>query len=167
MRVAFDTLPDDARAWVFAVNRPLTATETDTLLAAVDAFLDEWHAHGEPLRAGRDWQQGRFLMIAADEHSAAPSGCSIDALLGILKTLEHDLGLRLTDHAEVVYRTPDGSIAQTDRPTFARLARAGTVTLETPVFDTTLVRKADLASRLEVPARDAWHRRAFWRPTRA
>jgi hypothetical protein len=166
MRVPYETLPDDARAWVFASSRSLDPAEATALCDRVDTFLNGWNAHGDPLSSGREWIHDRFLVVAVDERSAPPSGCSIDALLGVLKGLESQLGARLTDHGDVVYRTPDGAITQVDRPTFARLAREGVVDVDTSVFDTTLTRKADVASRLEVPAREAWHRRAFWRRLR-
>lgn len=162
-RIPFESLPDEARLWVFAAHRALDPDETRTLLDRVDAFLEEWNAHGHPLAGGRDWRHDRFLFVAVDERTAPPSGCSIDALHRILKELEPQLGATLTDHVDVVYRDDAGAIRRVDRPTFARLAREGEVDLETTVFDTTLTRKADLEEGLEVPAGSAWHRRAFWR----
>ena len=48
--VPFETLPDSARIWVFASDRPLLGATADTLLAAVDQFLADWSP--APLRAG-------------------------------------------------------------------------------------------------------------------
>lgn len=162
-RIDFHALPDDARLWVFAADRPLADGVRSELLSRVDAFLDEWNAHGHPLTAGRDWRLDRFLLVAADEASAPPSGCSIDALHRILKAFEAERGAGLTDHVDVLYRGADGAVLRASRPEFARLAREGSVDLDTPVFDTTLTRKGDLAEGFEVPAGRAWHRRAFWR----
>src|SRR5215207_4803690 len=61
--VPFDALPNTARVWVFASDRPLAGAVADTLLAAVDRFLSEWKAHGVPLRCARDWRDGRFLAV--------------------------------------------------------------------------------------------------------
>jgi hypothetical protein len=162
-RVPFDQLPDDARLWVFAANEPVPGDAEADLLRRVDSFLDGWNAHGHPLVGAREWREGRFLFVAVDERSAPPSGCSIDALHRALKDFEEERGLRLTDHVDVVYRAEDGQVARAGRPAFAKLAKAGDIGLDTVVFDTTITRKNEIGQRFEVPARDSWHRRAFWR----
>ena len=65
-RVAFETLPDDARLWVFCAGRQLTGAEQTRLLAEVDAFLDQWGAHSQPLAGGRDLRYDRFLFVAVN-----------------------------------------------------------------------------------------------------
>lgn len=162
-RVPFEQLPDDARLWVFAAGEPVSDDAEADLLTRVDAFLSGWNAHGHPLVGGRDWREGRFLFVAVDERSAPPSGCSIDALHRALKDFEEERGVSLTDHIDVVYRAEDGRVERAGRPAFARLAKAGDVGLDTVVFDTTITRKSEIDRAFEVPAGDAWHRRAFWR----
>ena len=162
-RASFDALPAEARLWLFAASQPLEGAAAESLLGRVDAFLDGWNAHGHPLTGARAWVEDRFLMVAVDEATAPPSGCSIDALHRILKDYEEETGIGLTDHADVLYRAPDGSVARATRLDFARLAKDDAVALDTPVFDMTLTRKSELGSRFEVPAEEAWHRRAFWR----
>lgn len=162
--IPFESLPDDARLWVFPVSTPLEPSEQAGLLAAVDAFLGDWKAHGHPLTVGRSWVAGRFLAVAVDQRSEPPSGCSIDALLRVLKEEEEALGIRLTDHGPVWYRDAGGDIRAVQRSEFGALAASGAVTPETPVFDTTITRVERLrGGRFEVPASEAWHGRAFFR----
>ncbi len=160
-RIPFDTLPPQARLWIFAAERPLDAPERDRVLGAADAFLDTWTAHGTPLRAAREWRHDQFLLIGVDESQAGASGCSIDALFRGLKALQVELGVRLVDTPPVWFR--DGAeIVVASRERFAELAAAGAVDRATPVFDNTLTRVADLrAGRWEVPAGAAWHGKAF------
>ena len=47
-RVPFDSLPSDARVWVFGAANELTPPASERLLDAVDAFLGQWNAHGSP-----------------------------------------------------------------------------------------------------------------------
>ena len=162
MRVPFNELPADARLWIFAAERALAPAEQERLLQRVDAFLDAWKAHGDPLAAARDVRYDRFLFVGVDESAAGASGCSIDAMVRELSMLERELGLELVNHGPVLYRTGT-DIARLDRPGFAELARRGAVTPETTVFDNTLTRVGDLrAGRWEVPARETWHGRAFF-----
>lgn len=162
-RIEFSQLPDHGRAWVFPSTRPLDADERRRLIAEVDAFLEGWSAHGEPLRSGRELVEGCFLVVGVDEDASRPSGCSIDALVNRLEALAASLGVGLVDHAPVWFRDAAG-IRSVSRPGFRALADEGTVGPDTPVFDTSLTRIADIrGGGLERPARGSWHGRAFFR----
>jgi len=161
-RIPFAALPDASRLWVFPFSRPVTFEEETSVLSRVDAFLDDWAAHGAPLTAGRDWIEGRFLMVAVDEASVPPSGCSIDAMARVLKEEGARLGMSFLDHSPIWFRQ-DGSLLQANRKAFQELVEEGGVTLETPVFDNTITRVAELRSgEWEKPAGTSWHRRAFF-----
>ncbi len=160
--VPLDSLPDDARVWVFAAERPLAPTEADAVLGTVDGFLGIWAAHGHPLRSARELRESRFLIIAVDEAAAGASGCSIDALVREIRGLEGRLGLSLVDHGPVVFRD-GGRIRRVPRDEFAALARDGRVTPDTVVFDNTISRLAALrGGGWELPASASWHGRAFF-----
>src|SRR5688572_8509280 len=131
--VPFDSLPDDARLWVFGAGRQLTDSEADVLLAEVDEFLERWSAHGQPLTAARSWQLGRFLLVSVDERSVPPSGCSIDAMVRVLEGLQGTLGTSLVDHHRVWFRD-GGDVECLDRPAFRKLVEAGKVSPDTMVF---------------------------------
>ena len=161
-RVPFTSLPDHARLWVFAAERPLDGDARARLLADVDTFLDGWAAHGTPLRCGRDLVHDRFLLVAVDERAAGVSGCSIDALTRQLREHERRLGMALMDNAPVHYRRDDG-VARVSRAEFRDLAAAGTVSVETVVFDNTVPDLGSVrAGKWEAPARETWYRRAFF-----
>lgn len=156
-RVDFATLPADARAWVFAADRPLTGDAAARLLAEVDRFLDGWAAHGQPLRAARDWRDDRFLAIAVDQREEHASGCSIDGLFRVLRALEPQLGASLLGGGRVLYRDRDGGIQLVDRDEFTARGARGDVDASTPVFDPTVATAGDWRARFERPARDSWH----------
>ena len=155
-RVSFAELPADARVWVFPSDRALEGDEGARLLESVDAFLDEWKAHGTPLRCARDWREERFLVLGVDPTAEQASGCSIDGMFRVLRELEGRLGTGLVRGGRVFYRRPDGSVAMAPRSEVARLATAGEIGPDTPVFDTTLTRLDDYRERFERPARDSW-----------
>lgn len=161
--VPFQDLPDDGRLWVFPASRTLSEEEASTLLEVVDRFLEGWAAHGAPLRSGRELRERRFLLVGVDEHTEAPSGCSIDALANSLQAAADPFGVKLLDHAPVWYR--DGEeIRMASRPEFRALATSGELDAGVRVFDTTLTRiGAAREGRLERPARETWHGRAFFR----
>ena len=162
-RVDFDRIPNDGRLWVFGVADEMSADEREHFLTRVDAFLDEWAAHGSPLRCARDFRHDRFLLVAVDEASVPPSGCSIDSMVRLLKELESDLGTRLVDNTPVWFQDEEG-VHRVSRPEFGRLAEEGVVDPETTVFDNTVTRVGQLeAGEWERPASESWHGRAFFR----
>lgn len=154
--VAFDSLPADARVWVFAADAPLDDSRAAALLAEVDTFLAEWNAHGVPLACARAWRDDRFLAIGVDQSAAGASGCSIDGLFRVLKRLRESLGANLLPGPRVYWRD-DERIRTGDRAEFARLARAGAVTAATPVFDPTVTTAAEWRDRFEGAAGERWH----------
>src|SRR5687768_17679202 len=96
MLVDINQLSNNAHVWIFGVSPSLDEGQQATLLSKVDAFLDQWAAHGNPIRGARDLREGSFLIIAADETSER-SGCSIDRMFGTLRQLEQELGVQILD----------------------------------------------------------------------
>ena len=162
MRIPFSSLPADARLWIFAAERRLSADEQDRLLGVVDEFLDQWKAHGHRLSAARELRYGQFLLVAVDESQEGASGCSIDAMTRSLSELERQLDVELVNHGPVLYRTTDG-VTRTTRAAFGDRVKAGEIAPETIVFNNTLTRVGDLADQWEVPAHASWHGKAFFR----
>lgn len=162
-RIDFAQLPDDARLWVFPVQEPLEDEELSALQDAVRTFLDGWEAHGTPLTGGYTVEDGRMVLVAVDQASVPPSGCSIDSMVRVLKGLERSFGKPMLNQTPVYFRDESGEIRAVSRADFRAAARAGRVTPDTRVFDTTLTELGAYRSgRLEVPARDSWHGGAFF-----
>jgi hypothetical protein len=161
--VPFTAMPDDARLWVFASERPLSAAEQATLLRQVDGFLAGWAAHGVPVVGARELRDGHFLLIASDEAASGVSGCSIDSLFHALAGVEQDLGIDLRGTASrVAFRGERGEIRVLPRAAFRALAQQGTVGADTVVFDHNVSSVGDLrGGRWETRFGAAWHARAF------
>ena len=156
-RVVFESLPDDARVWVFGAANALDDRARERLLSAVDEYLDQWHAHGAALVCARDWRDDRFLAIGVDQSTAGASGCSIDGLFRTLARLEPELGTTLLGGGRVYYRDADGRVSATTRPAFAQRVREGQSGPETPVFDTSLTSAVAWRHAFERPMRESWH----------
>jgi|SRR5690349_18726740 len=152
MRVNIDQLSNEAYVWIFGISPALDAQQSDALLRHVNAFLDNWAAHGVPIVGAAEVREGSFLVVAADEHRER-SGCSIDRMFGTLKQLERDLGVAILDANRIFFRDEEG-IRAVGRGDF-RIA----ATAETPVFDVTVERLGDIRAGVwEKPASQSWHR---------
>lgn len=156
--VAFTSLPDDARVWVFGSADELSGERESVLLAAIDDYLSDWRAHGSPLTVAREWRDGRFLAIAVDQRDENASGCSLDALFRVLRDLETRLGTSLLGNSRVYFRTGNGSIDATDRAGFAERAQAGMIASDSRVFDLSVQTVGEWRGRFEADAAESWHR---------
>ena len=154
--VPFETLPDSSRVWVFGTDRPLSEAATATLMTAVEGYLANWNAHGEPLTAAYEWRFGRLLIIGVDQRSAGASGCSIDGLFRILQGLEPQLGARLVGGGRVFYRDSHGEVQSVERHELKALRDSGAITNNSVVFDTSLTDLGSLREGFERPARKSW-----------
>ncbi len=156
--VPFESLNDDSRVWVFAADEPLDDRRAAELLAVVDGFLAEWAAHGQPLTCGRDWRDGRFLVVGVDQTAAHASGCSIDGLYRTLAALEKKSGISLLARDRVFYRDATGEVRSTSREEFAKLSEEGEIGPDTTIFDTSVNSLGEWRERFELPAAGSWHR---------
>lgn len=154
--VPFSALPDNARIWVFGSDQPLTGAVASSLLAEVDSYLDQWKAHGFPLRAAREWRDDRFLVIGIDPTVEQASGCSIDGLFRALQQFQKTIGAQLLGGGRVFYRDAVGAAHSVSREDFSRLAATGAIGPTTPVFDTSLTKLEDWRAKFERPLAESW-----------
>ena len=151
-RVDINSLPPTSRTWLFGISPALDETQSQQVLQQVDAFLDQWAAHGAPVTSARTLLENSFLAIAVDERSET-SGCSIDRMFGLLRQLERDLSVKILDPSLVFVRHGDGHVSAMTREQFRAAADPHTV-----VFDTLAERLGDVRSgRWERRAAESWH----------
>jgi hypothetical protein len=155
--IPFESLPDDARLWVFAAAADIDSEDAPKLLHNVDLFLKSWAAHGHPLTSARDWRDDRFLAVAVDQHTEGASGCSIDGLFRTLKELEKVVGTSLLTSGLVHFRDTLDMVHSISREDFERLARQQGVDASTTVFDTTVTTAGEYRTRFERKAGESWH----------
>lgn len=165
----FPDLPDTARLWVYATDRPLTDDEEETLTRRLEDFLDGWESHGRPVEGAAAVRDRRFVLLAAhrpdapaEEANEGVSGCGIDASVHVLESFAEETGLNWKSGLDVFYRDAEGRVQNASRPAFAEQAEAGAVDAATPVFDLSVETLADLREgRFEHPAGQGWHAEAF------
>ena len=158
MLVSFDSLPEDARVWIYQANRTFTDDEITELRASLDNFLQQWTAHGANLKAGYEIRYKRFLVLALDQSMNMASGCSIDASVHFIQELEKKYGVDLLDKMNVSYRQGD-FIAYKALADFKKMAKERAVSQNTIVFNNLVNTKEEYQNYWEVPARDSWHAR--------
>lgn len=158
MLVDFKSLPDNSRIWIYQCNRSFSETELEEVKEGLNAFLTQWTAHGSDLKAGFEIKYNRFIIIGLDQAQASASGCSIDASVHYIQSLEKKYNVDLLDKMNVSYKQGE-YIAYKDLKDFKKMAKERAVSKNTVVFNNLVATKQDYIENWEVPASESWHGR--------
>jgi hypothetical protein len=158
MTVPFDTLPDDARVWIYPAHRSFSESEIVAIQDALTQFLSQWTAHNQTLEAAFDLPYNRFIVIGVNQQSVHASGCSIDASVRFIQDLEKQFDLVLLDKMNVTFRQ-GAYLAYKPLDEFVKMAKAHSVSKETIVFNNLVDNVGDYKTFWEIPAGESWHSR--------
>lgn len=158
MLVDFESLPDDARIWAYQSNRSFSQTELEAVNKGLKEFLTQWTAHGHNLKAGYEIPYNRFIIIGLDQTDSSASGCSIDASVHFIQSLEQEYKIDLLDKMNVSYKQGE-YVAYKGLKDFKKMAKNRAVSKNTVVFNNLVTTKAEYLENWEVPASESWHGR--------
>ena len=158
MLVDFNELPDNARIWIYQADRSFTEGELQELEQSLTEFLKEWTAHGSHLHAGFEIRYKRFIVIGLDQTNVSASGCSIDASVHYIQSLEKKYQVELLDRMNVSFKQGE-FIAYKPLKDFKKLAKARSVSANTIVFNNLVATKQEYLENWEVLASESWHSR--------
>nr|WP_317632974.1 ABC transporter ATPase [uncultured Flavobacterium sp.] len=160
MLVDFNTLPEDSRIWIYQSNRKLSDQEVQEIETEVKNFLEQWAAHGSSLHASYQIKYNRFIILAVDQAVQNVTGCSIDASVVFIQSLEQKYQIDLLDKMNVTFKLGD-HIAHKPLIEFKQMAKQKAVSENTIVFNNLVNTIAEWQDFWEVPAKDSWHSRFF------
>ena len=160
MYVPFDTLPEEAKIWIYQSNRKFSDEETQDIERDLGLFLENWSAHGHALEASFLTKYNRFIIIAVNQEVQAATGCSIDASVQFIQQLEQKYSVDLLDKMNVTFKNGE-HIAHKSLIDFKRMAKEKAVTANTIVFNNLVNSIEEFNENWEVPAGESWHSRFF------
>ncbi|WP_243286269.1 hypothetical protein [Geothrix terrae] len=155
---AFAALPDEARLWLVAFDRPVDAA---LLAPDLDALMGRWRHKGVQYQGTWTLLEDRILAIAEPTLASNPSGCAIDGMLRSVGQTAGRLGLGLLDPQVVVARL-SGALRAFTRPELESRLADGTLGATTPILDLALLTLGDLRhGRFERPLSTTWIGRKY------
>ena len=160
MFVPFDQLPDNARVWIYPSSRKFSPDEVFVIRQKTKAFLEQWTAHGTQLQAGLDLPYDLFIVLGLNESIQSASGCSIDASVHFIQSLEETFNITLLDKMNVTFRN-NNAIDHISLKEFRTKAKEKKVNSDVIVFNNLVQNKMEYDSLWEVPASSSWHARYF------
>lgn len=158
MLVDFHDLPDTSRIWIYQANRSFTDQELNEIKVKLNTFITQWTAHGADLNAGYEIKYKRFITIALDQSVNNATGCSIDASVNFIQSLEKEYQVDLLDKMNVSFKQGE-FVAYKPLADFRKMAKNRSVSPNTIVFNNLVTNLAEYKTDWEVPAKDSWHNR--------
>ena len=156
--IDYNELPNDARVWIYQSNKTFNKAESQAIRQIVSDFVTQWQSHGKQVRAWGGLKYNRFIVLIADEKHEAPSGCSIDSSVTMIKEIEANTGTDMFNKMHFSYKKGE-EVCSADRLDFAALYQNGEISDQTIVFNNLVQTKADLEDKWEVALADSWHAR--------
>lgn len=160
MFVPFESLPKNARIWIFQSNRTFSEEEVEYISGSLEIFTNTWQRHGVDLSASFTIKYSQFIVLAVDENVNDVSGCSIDASVSTIKELESKLDVDLMNKLNVAFKIGENMnvVSMTD---FQQYVREGKINETTVVFNNMVQSIEEFELTWEVAASNSWHKRFF------
>ena len=160
MYVPFENLPEESRIWIYQCNRKFSDAEMAEIEHDLELFLENWAAHGTSLEASYMTKYHRFIILAVNQATQPATGCSIDASVAFIQSLEQKYQVDLLDKMNVTFKNGE-HIAHKSLIDFKRMAKEKAVTANTIVFNNLVNTIEEFNENWEVPAGESWHSRFF------
>jgi hypothetical protein len=158
MLVNFESLENTSRVWIYQSTREFSKSEVEIINDKIELFLANWKRHGDDLKASYKLKYNQFIILAVDENFNDVSGCSIDASVNLMKQMEKELNVDLTNKLNISFKDND-NINIVSLSDFQKYAKQEKITSSTIVFNNMVSSKADFEQKWEVTANNSWHKR--------
>jgi hypothetical protein len=150
-----------SRLWVYIANRPLSDQEVNQTEEALAAFCRQWTSHNQQLKATAELFNRRILILMVDESLTGAGGCSIDKSVHFLESLGKQLHIDFFDRMQFAWLNDAGEMTVSNRSEFQNLLNEGVIKADTPVVNSLVHTRAEMAEKWLQPYSDSWMPRLF------
>ncbi len=151
MFVPFDTLPENARVWVYPISRTLTDHEAAQVEAMLEEFVQKWLSHQREVHGSGLVLENRFIILSADESMTDVSGCSIDSSVRFIREVEQTFGVSCFDRSRLYFQDASGAIVSLDFREIREAWDKGMINEQTYLFNLQAAHVEDIRSRWTLP----------------
>ncbi len=148
-------LSQNSKIWIFQSTRNFNSEEITEIESTLDAFMQEWNAHGAKLTAAYAIPYDRFIVLAVDENVEPASGCSIDSMTRIVKALEEKYNFGLLNRMLVSYKIED-EIFTLPLNEFKQKVKNNEIPEDASVFHNGITKLSEFEESWELPLAESW-----------
>lgn len=160
MLIPFEEIQENARVWIYQADRKLTTDEEKAIEHTSQIFLEDWAAHGAPLKCAFKIFHHQFLVITVDENFNKASGCAIDSSVSLVKQLEQQLNINFFDRTKIAFIHHDEVFLES-LSTLKSSVTDGKINESTLTFNNLISTKSELEAAWLVPAKSTWLSKYF------
>lgn len=146
---------NDYKVIIYPASRSFTPKESKLITEKLFDFLATWAAHGKPLSSHFKIEKNQFIVVCVDEDVEPASGCSIDALGGIMKEIDQEFQLGLFDRMNATY-VENGEVKTLKLQDFRNGLRNGEISKNIEVYDFSKNTYVAFLSDFLLPLRRSW-----------
>lgn len=157
MKIEFSEVVEtnDYRVLIYPASRPFTPKESKAITEKLFDFLSTWAAHGKPLSSSFKIDKNQFIVITIDEEKEVASGCSIDALNGIMREIDAEYNLGLFDRMKASF-VERGEVKTMKLQDFRSALKEGKLSHDIEVFDFSKSTYVAYLSDFLLPLKRSW-----------
>lgn len=146
---------DNSRVWIYQSSRAFVEKEQNEINEQLEQFYLQWTAHGAPVKGWAKILFGQFVVVMADETQVSVSGCSTDASVKIIKSIERQYDVNMFDRLNITFlRKGKAEMLPFNQIQYA--IDKGFIDGETYVFNNVVYTKSEMLDRWLVPLRKSW-----------
>ena len=146
---------NDYRVIIYPASRSFTSKESKVITEKLYDFLATWAAHGKPLSSSFKIEKNQFIIVCVDEEIEAASGCSIDALVQIMREIDAEFQLGLFDRMKASF-VENGEVKTLKLQDFKKGLREGEISSDIEVFDFSKNTYVAFLSDFLLPLKRSW-----------
>ncbi|WP_373709348.1 hypothetical protein [Kaistella sp.] len=146
---------NDYKVIIYPASRSFTPKESKVITEKLFDFLATWAAHGKPLSSHFKIEKNQFIVVCVDEDVEAASGCSIDALGGVMKEIDQEYQLGLFDRMKATF-VENGEVKTLKLQDFRSGLRNGEISKDIEVYDFSKNTYVAFLSDFLLPLRRSW-----------
>jgi len=151
----FDTMPANAKAWVYASNRKFTTEEQKEIMAGATAFTSNWTSHGKSLKASFDILKDVFLVLMVDENVNPVGGCGTDDSIHFIQEIEKVFAVKLFNRLQIELLVND-QIVITSKTEAAKFYSENKISDNTIFFNKIVSNKSDFDTSFQISYSKSW-----------
>jgi hypothetical protein len=144
-----------SRVWVYQSNRLFTLSEALIIEDKLNAFVESWNSHGDPVKGFGTLFFGQFVILAADESATGVSGCSTDSSVRLIKEFEKIFDVTLFDRQLLAFVIKD-KIQMLPLNQFSYATENGFINADTMYFNNTVLTLDELRHKWLIPVKQSW-----------
>lgn len=146
---------NDYKVIIYPASRSFTPKESKVITEKLFDFLATWAAHGKALSSHFKIEKNQFIVVCVDEDVEAASGCSIDALGGVMKEIDQEFQLGLFDRMKATF-VENGEVKTLKLQDFRSGLRNGEISKDIEVYDFSKNTYVAFLSDFLLPLRRSW-----------